>query len=319
MLTPNNMTSHNYSAAAYLAWTDATGTPKTFYPDLVLSEEWNNSATGTEHPVEQGANVIDHVRVELVKCKLVIFATNEPVGDNTMGSPGSPQTVALTGNAPSDTEGTYPVGSVQASVWDSNSTARGIALAAGDLAATAAAAAIGGIGGGLAGEAAILGAGVLEGMLLAGSAKHQSVSVVAGSPPVEQASGTASVQLWGLTKDFVQWQIQQLLYLKTTCQIVSLIGSKQSMPTMFIENVSYTRSEEEGTGAEITLSLTEVRFVQTQVVTVPIPSVPSAASTVAKGVQNPSDAGAKPQQSVASWLSSLIAGNTPSTSPVPGP
>ena len=315
MLTPNNVGSNNYGPSCYFTWLDATGTAQVFYPDLVVSEAWSNPATMTEHPVEQGANVIDHVRVELCKLTLTIFATNEPVGANTWADPGGAQGAAISGGySPSSATKTS---SVSASVWDSNLTARGIAVAAGDLAATAAASAIGGIGGGLVGEATIFGAGLLEGILLAGHATSQSVAVVAGSPAAPQVSDVANVQFFAETQDFVERTIGQLLYLKSTAQIVSVYGSKQVQPKMCLEDVSYTRSEGEGTGAEITLSFKEIRLVQTQTssAALPSPSVPSASSNVAKGTQNPEDAAPAPQESVASWVVGLFGGGSTPTVP----
>jgi len=71
---------------------------------------------------------------------------------------------------------------------------------------------------------------------------------------------------------------------------------------MVIEDFSYTREEGDGTGATITLGLKEVRLVQTQVTTAPLPSMPSARTPVKKGTQNPSDATPSQQQSVAGTL-----------------
>jgi hypothetical protein len=313
MLTPSNLGKNNYSSAAYFTWTDAAGASHSFYPDLVLTEKWDNGATCTEHPVEQGANVIDHVRVELIKCALTIFATNEPVGANNFSDPGAPQGVALTGPTPSP--GVYPT-SVQAAKWNSNLTARGIALAAGDLAATAAASAIGGEIGGVAGAATILGAGLLEGLLLPGSASNVSQSIASTPTVAAQVSGVGTVMYFSETQDFVEATIQLLLYLKATTQIISMFGSKQSLPSMVIENVSYTREEATGTGAEITIDFKEMRFVTTQTVSVPLPSLPSAANVIAKGTQNPSEGTPAQQQSVAEYIKSLLLG--PSTPSLPG-
>jgi hypothetical protein len=305
MLTPNNLGVQDYGAAAYFTWTDASGTEGTFYPDLVISEVWENNAQATEHPVEQGANVIDHVRVELVKCSLTIFATNEPIGANWLADPGPPQTVALTGPESAGT-GTYPVGSVEANQWNANLALRGAFLAAGDLTASIVADSIGGVSGGLVGGLGILGLGLLEGLLLGGSSSTVSVPVTAGSLPAPQVQGGANVMFFDLTQDFVQATIQQLIYLKNTVQVCSVFGSKQQMPSMVIEGLSYTRSEDEGTGATIVINFKELRLVQTQTVNVPLPTVPSAASTVAKGNQNPSDATPAQQNSVAEELKNFI-------------
>ena len=313
MLSPTNGSSGYGSYAAFLAWTDAAGVSNVFYPDLVVSEKWSAPATATEHPVEQGANVTDHVRVELQKCTLSIFATNEPIGANTFGTAGPAQTIPLEPGI-SAAAGTSTT-SVSAVQWNSNLTARGIALAAGDLGASLAAEAVNGVGGGILGFAAIVGAGLLEGLLLPGSISNVNVSVDAGLPATD-VYGSAAVQLYAETTDFVLKTIDLLINLRNTNQIVQVFGSKQTLLTAAITDVSYTREEDTGTGADIVISLTEVRYVQTQTVAAPLPTVPSAASTVSKGKQNPAPVAPAPAKSV---LAALIASLTPSTGPsLPG-
>jgi hypothetical protein len=78
---------------AYLSYVDQTGNTKLIIFDAVLSEDWPQGTTVTEHPVEQGANVTDHVRVTLVTCKLKVRVTNEPLDSNwimdPIGGPGA--------------------------------------------------------------------------------------------------------------------------------------------------------------------------------------------------------------------------------------
>jgi len=78
---------------AYLSYVDQTGNTKLIIFDAVLSEDWPQGTTVTEHPVEQGANVTDHVRVTLVTCRLRVRVTNEPLDSNwimdPIGGPGA--------------------------------------------------------------------------------------------------------------------------------------------------------------------------------------------------------------------------------------
>lgn len=60
--------------------------------DVVSSENHDVSATATEHPVEKGAPISDHVRPNLIKISLEGVITNAPLIDAVIGSgqPGFP-------------------------------------------------------------------------------------------------------------------------------------------------------------------------------------------------------------------------------------
>jgi hypothetical protein len=68
-------------AVAFLAWTTKAGEPRTLFFDVVtdLTIELNSSAT--EHPVERGANIADHVKKELDKVSFEAFVSNAPIED----------------------------------------------------------------------------------------------------------------------------------------------------------------------------------------------------------------------------------------------
>lgn len=61
------------------AYLDFEGAPLLF--DVVMTETLEHTATATEHPVEQGANVSDHVIDNLDMVSLDIFVSNSPVDD----------------------------------------------------------------------------------------------------------------------------------------------------------------------------------------------------------------------------------------------
>ena len=119
--------------------------------------------------------------------------------------------------------------------------------------------------------------------------------------------GTANVLLFSSPQDYVEATIQLLVGLKNTAQIITLNGSKQTISSMVIETLSYTREQDTGTGAEIVIGLKEIRLVQTQFVTAPLPSVPRASTPIKKGNQDPQDGSTQQQSSVAS---ALAAGGT---------
>lgn len=62
------------SQSAYLRWDN-----NYIYFDVVLSENHKKSATITEHPVESGADIADHVRVALDEVTLEGFVSNNPI------------------------------------------------------------------------------------------------------------------------------------------------------------------------------------------------------------------------------------------------
>lgn len=49
--------------------------------DVVRSDTVTLAASVTEHPVEQGADIADHIRPELIKVRLEVFVSNSPVDD----------------------------------------------------------------------------------------------------------------------------------------------------------------------------------------------------------------------------------------------
>ncbi len=294
MFTPTMITPADYNAAAYLSWTDSAGALHTFFPDLVLSENWSENATVTEHPVEQGANVVDHVRVELVKCELALFATNEPVGANNFTNPELTAVVLEGLDGPGQVIPSPPV----ADVWDANLALKGALLAAGG--------AIGGLAGGVVGNAIGAAAGALLGGLVTGKDTPTPVPTVITVTAAPTVIGQATVQTLSESQDFVQQTIELLEQLKSSAQLVTLNGSKQVVQNMVIESFTYVREAETGTGAEITLGLKEVRIVQTQTVNVPLQ--PRASSPTTNGNQNPSDGSAAQQTDVLTQLGSLGAG-----------
>lgn len=238
---------------ASLSWTDATGLPNSLVFDLVISEEWEEDATVTEHPVEKGANSADHVRVELAKCTLTVFATNEPMaGGNQFTS--------------------FPLLGLPliAKVWMSNIGLRGL---------------IQGVGGGVG---AALGGTV--GNIVGGVAGAALASFIPPGQEVDTPFVASVYQPIGPAQDWVQQTITLLRALKNTAQLITVVGSKQTTPNMVIETLSYIRSQDEGSGATIAIGFKEVRIVSTQVVSAPLPAIPRAAPPVSKGAQNPAQA-----------------------------
>lgn len=68
-------------SAAYLSWTTDAGLSKSLFFDVVTEIGVELSSATTEHPVEDGVNVSDHVKKELDKVNLEVFVSNAPIED----------------------------------------------------------------------------------------------------------------------------------------------------------------------------------------------------------------------------------------------
>lgn len=84
---------------SYLVWTDKSGKTKRLYFDVTESEDHEFTSEITEHAVEKGANVTDHIRDNLDRFTLHVFVSNTPINnssDNKRGGfiGGAPITVA---------------------------------------------------------------------------------------------------------------------------------------------------------------------------------------------------------------------------------
>lgn len=297
-------------AQAQLAWTDASGNANLFAFDCVIDEEWDEGATVTEHPVEVGADVADHVRVQLRKVRLHIWATNEPIDANNWDEA---TTASVTLDAPAPTWVAGP-NTLYIQEWDNPITLRSLGGALAGFAGQAIGSALGGAQTGqLAGDIAAL-AG-LEAAFLALPAKADPavVQTDAGLQPPPGVTYIAQVQQWpggAEGTDYVAKTISQLQLLKNTAQAIEVIGSKSFCSPMVIVGFTNVRSKETGSGCDITLELKEVRTVTTQVVPAPIPFLAAGggAPPTPKGKQDTSDAPPQTQQSVALALSQLGGG-----------
>lgn len=285
-----------FTSQAHLVWTDSTGDKNQFTFDNVLSEEWKNSVTITEHPVEQGANVSDHIRVELPEVTLTVHCTNEPVDSNAFQDPVLAP-LAIDVATPS---WPTPDGVVVTSRWENLIGLRAQAeAAAGGARARAALTAV-------AGQLSnVLGTdlGVFDGI----EVDYPVLTDAGLVAPAPSGTINASTLQFPNGYDFVEETVATLLGLKDAGQLFTVRGTKQQADSMALQSVSHSRSSEDGTGLTLTLSLKQILIVSTQTVTAPIPALPRAVPAANKGAQNPSDAPPQQQQSVARALATALA------------
>lgn len=67
--------------SAYLVWKPKAGPRKRLYFDVVTTEQQENILAVTEHAVEKGGNIADHVRKQLDRLSLDVFVSNTPIDD----------------------------------------------------------------------------------------------------------------------------------------------------------------------------------------------------------------------------------------------
>jgi hypothetical protein len=85
---------------AELTWTLEDGQEQSLTFDATVRDSHEATATITEHPIEEGANISDHVRKDLDRVTLSIVVSNTPIvspADHNDGVAGTVQSVQLTG------------------------------------------------------------------------------------------------------------------------------------------------------------------------------------------------------------------------------
>jgi hypothetical protein len=278
---------------AYLSWTDATGTLQWMTFDVVLSEEWGEPATVTEHPVEVGADVADHVRVGLVKCTLRVQTTNEPIGSNDYDDP-ELLPLALTPPVAAPLPA-LPIGTLQVPQWQNNILIRDLALTLVGLGASSA------LGAGGGGTATVL-SSIAIGNLIPGVEVILPVPVEAGLPPTPLPMFNSATDQRPSAIDYVAATHSTLKTLKDAATIFTVFGTKSVCFSMVIEELTFHREFGTGSGEEISIGLKQIRVVQTRTVAQPIPYLSGGGGTppVNKGAQDPPPA--PTQQQVQSLL-----------------
>lgn len=286
---------------AVVQFIDASGANNTLTFDAVVKEEWDEGADITEHAVEVGSNIADHVRVKLITCSLQVYISNEPLGvaSNSGQGANQPTETPTSLNVPTVTwtkhsrDLIYPI-------WENQILARSLfQLAAGTVGDVA--------GGGTGSAIGAIGGELLAGLLFQGKAVTVATPTTAGLSPVVQPGPTALVNLFADETDYVAAMHTALSTLKSSAQLFSVLGTKKVLFPMAIESLDFSRSAETGSGENITIGFKEMRIVTTQVVPAPIPNLSAGGGTPAAnhGGQDPAPV---VQQSAASAALAAVVG-----------
>ena len=241
---------------AKLYWTPTTKSPEGQLGfDVTESEALELSSTVTEHPVETGANVTDHVRKNLDKLTLVVFVSNTPITDENFVDPTQPRGTVNNVLLSGDNLYTGPVPPPQTRIDPHEYLSLNSPLSLGGLVGSAARA-IAAIG---------------------------PVFVQVGVQPTEHPDTFASVLTFPEAFSATIETYDALTQLQDDATLVSVILRDSVHDDMLIVGISKPRSVDTGDGAEFTVQLQQVRIVQTKTTTSPIPTEPRALSPVSRG------------------------------------
>ena len=253
------------------------------YFDVVLTESPSFPTEITEHVVEDGADITDHVRVGLKSVALEVFVTNEPL--NNLPQFGVDYSTSSSGPF------SIPSPSGQPLLIPGQPLLQGK-------------------------EWVTLPLGVpIIGALYA----HEGPTLIApdvGLGPSAPVQVNPNILTFPTQFDAVQGTHDLLDKLRTDVQLISIYGTKAIYDNMVIEHFSMTRSSETGSGATFSIQLKEIRKVASAIVTLPTPAKPRGSPPIAKGSQStePIKAGQK-AKSVAKVLGSILSGSFFNTTP----
>jgi hypothetical protein len=93
---------------------------------------------------------------------------------------------------------------------------------------------------------------------------------------------SATLETWDLLRQ-----------LKDEARLIEAIGSDFYMEGMVITNLTKPKTNAEGSGSRFTITLKQIRIVETRQVSVPVPAEPRAKAVVNAGAKGPTPAGPK--------------------------
>lgn len=222
------------------------------YFDAVTNEATKHAAKVTEHPVEDGANVSDHIRDELDTVTLEVFVTNQPIKDvnNLYG---------LDLNYIELIEVDGKEGKLAGKQLDIPKY-RPIPITPG-----AAIQAIGNAVRDLLGDA--------------------TVAQLYGQTEAKKLTAAAPVQNWPTKFNAITDTVAQLVDWKMRGVVGKVITPWKTFPSVVFTEIGTVRNAPTGDAAIVSLSFKEIRLVESKLVTAPVPTEPRGNTEKAKGRQ----------------------------------
>lgn len=221
--------------------------------EVVKTEQTERTNTITEHPVETGANVADHVKRELDRFTLEVVVSNTPINDVNdvygatldgvdLVAPGIDYTSNPRELRPPPVPAPFPT----------------------------------------PGNAIQMGLGAVGDLLFSSTASGGYLDRVQTS-----LRDKALVTKWAAHFNSVRDVTTMLTDWRNRGVVGQVITEEETFASMVITKVAVSKTAELGDGATITIELKEVRVVESKLVTAPIPTEPRAETAIAKGAQEP--------------------------------
>lgn len=211
--------------------------------DATVREQHTSSAVVTEHNVEKGPNVSDHVRPELDRITLDAHVTNTPIRvpkTNLDGARGSVGPVSLNVETREDT-----------------TTNKGITIPTRlDVPRL------------LPGVGLIVGSGLLD--------STTTVQVQTHDTKPGKSTQTANVLQFDSPFDRVRSVYDELIVLKDSATLVTISTSLRQYDNMILRNISVPRQVQDGNACTFTIDAQQIRFVTSK--RVPAPKTKMGAS-----------------------------------------
>lgn len=229
--------------AAHLSWED-----RSLYFDVVVTETQEERSQITDHPVETGATVTDHVRAMPDRVVLEVFVSNAPISPNGLANADG----AILGGA-----ATMARQSVDLNV---GTFGQGLSYSP-PFAPT---------------PGAVFQA--------AGNALNQVAKAIGLTKgPVTRATPYVFPADFNFVRE--TWSILHDLKKKAT--VLDVFTSTATYGSMVIEELSAVKDFDAGTGGRMTIGLRSLSFVDTALTVAPVSAIPRGQPPKAKGVQAP--------------------------------
>ncbi len=244
---------------AIVHWTDKRGASRSIAFSVVITETFEGKATITEHPVEKGANISDHVRDELDLLTLEVFVSNTPIGSYE-----DPTESLNTQKIQVHRDGRVTPTLLEVPVY----------------------------------EAPIVGKLGPIPIVNPGAALSRATGAIGGLLGPKE-NRTAELITFPTERDYVRAVLDTLRSIKRDASLCEVFSSKWEYEDMILTSISMPRDAESGTGASFTIEFRQIRTVEVAIVAAPLPTELRAKPKVSKGAQGPKAAAAPQKKTLA--------------------